>query len=117
MVSAKARSPGILSVAVSTTSSPISTITVSMAGYASWSGSPSRMPTQGEHVAVYATLNPLTTVPTTVPPVMTGAIYAQSSPAGAAIYLNGNFYGYSPLTIPSLRQALFCESHPDRIHS
>jgi len=95
-------SGGILSVAVSTTSSPISTITVSMAGYAGWSGSPSRMPSQGEHVAVYATINPLTTVPTTIPPVMTGAIYAQSSPAGAAIYLNGNFYGYSPLTIPSL---------------
>ena len=99
-------SGGILSVAVSSTATPISTITVTKSGYASWSGSPSRMPSQGEHIAVYATINPLTTIPTTIPPtippVSTGAIYAQSSPAGAAIYMNGNFYGYSPLTVPNL---------------
>jgi hypothetical protein len=35
-------------------------------------------------------------------PVQTGSIYAQSSPGGAAIYLNGNFRGYAPLTIPNL---------------
>src|SRR5208283_3753476 len=50
----------------------------------------------------YATLNPLTTIPTTIPPVTAGSIYAQSSPAGAAIYMNGNFYGYSPQTITGL---------------
>ena len=94
---------GILSVAVPTTSTPISTIMVSMSGYTTWTGRPSHMPSQGEHVAVYATINPLTTIPTTIPPPpSTGAIYAQSSPAGSAIYLNGNFYGYSPLTIPNL---------------
>jgi len=93
---------GILSVEVSITGSPVRTITVSKSGYTTWSGDLPYMPSDGGHVAVYATINPLTTVPTTVPPVMTGAIYAQSSPAGAAIYLNGNFYGYSPLTIPSL---------------
>lgn len=98
---------GILSVAVSTTGSPIRTITVSKSGYMSWSGSLPHMPSDGEHVAVYATINPLTTVPTTIPPVMTGAIYAQSSPAGAAIYLNGNFYGYAPLTIQSLAPSTY----------
>jgi len=61
----------------------------------------SRMPESGEHVAVYATINPIVT-PTTVTPVQNGAIYAQSSPAGAAIYMNGNYYGYSPITIPNL---------------
>jgi hypothetical protein len=59
------------------------------------------MPASGEHVQVYATINPIST-PTTVPPVQNGAIYAQSSPAGAAIYMNGNYYGYSPITIPNL---------------
>jgi hypothetical protein len=59
------------------------------------------MPQSNEHVAVYITLNPVPTQ-TTVPPVQNGAIYAQSSPAGAAIYMNGNFQGYSPITIPNL---------------
>jgi hypothetical protein len=93
---------GILSVAVSPTGTPVSTITVTKSGYQSWSGSPARMPAANEHVAVYATINPLTTVPTTIPPVTTGSIYAQSNPNGAAIYLNGNFYGYAPLSIPNL---------------
>ena len=93
---------GILSVAVSPTGTPVRTITVSRSGYVSWSGSPSRMPDDGEHVAVYATLNPVPTTATPVPP-QTGAIYAQSSPGGASIYVNGIFYGYSPLTIPGLQ--------------
>jgi len=97
---------GILSVQVSVSGTPVQTITVTQSGYTTWTGSPSSMPSPGQHVTVYATINPLTTIPTTipttVPPVSTGAIYAQSSPAGAAIYMNGNFYGYSPLTIPNL---------------
>ncbi|PKL58408.1 MAG: S-layer protein, partial [Methanomicrobiales archaeon HGW-Methanomicrobiales-5] len=92
---------GILSVAVSPTGSPVRTISVSKSGYTTWSGPLSRMPASGEHVQVYATINPIST-PTTVPPVQNGAIYAQSSPAGAAIYMNGNYYGYSPITIPNL---------------
>jgi hypothetical protein len=59
------------------------------------------MPADQEHVAVYATLNPQPTT-TTVPPAQNGAIYAQSNPAGAAIYMNGNLQGYSPITIPNL---------------
>jgi hypothetical protein len=94
-------SGGILSVAVTPTGSPVRTISVSKSGYTTWSGPLSRMPASGEHVAVYATINPITT-PTIVPPVQNGAIYAQSSPAGAAIYMNGNFQGYSPITLPNL---------------
>jgi len=92
---------GICTVAVSPTGSPVRTITVTKSGYTTWSGPLSHMPSDGEHVAVYATLNPVPTQ-TTVPPVQNGAIYAQSSPAGAAIYMNGNFQGYSPITLPNL---------------
>lgn len=92
---------GLCTVAVSPTSTPVRTITVSKAGYTTWSGPLSRMPANGEHIAVYSTLNPVPTR-TTVPPIQDGQIYAESSPAGAAIYLNGNFQGYAPLTIPNL---------------
>ncbi len=94
-------SGGILSVAVSPTGSPVRTISVSKYGYTTWSGPLSHMPESGEHVEVFATINPIVT-PTTVPPAQSGAIYAQSSPAGAAIYMNGNYYGYSPITLPNL---------------
>ena len=91
---------GICTVGVSPTGF-IQTVTVSKAGYTTWSGPLSRMPADKEHVAVYATLNPLPTT-TTIPPIQKGAIYAQSNPSGAAISLNGNFQGYSPITIPNL---------------
>ena len=92
---------GILSVAVAVSGTPVSTVSVSKSGYTTWSGSISHMPADGEHVAVYATINPIPT-PTTIPPVQNGAIYAQSVPNGAAIYMNGNYYGTSPITIPNL---------------
>ncbi|MGB7788902.1 PEGA domain-containing protein [Methanoregula sp.] len=92
---------GVCSVAVVVTGSPISTVTVSKSGYTTWSGALSSMPAPQAHVAVYTTINPIVT-PTTYPPVQSGTIYAQSSPVGAAIYMNGNFYGYSPVTIPNL---------------
>jgi hypothetical protein len=97
---------GILSVAVTPTATPVRTISVSKSGYTSWSGPLSSMPASGEHVQVYATINPIST-PTPVPPVQNGAIYAQSSPAGAAISMNGNFYGYSPVSIPNLPQGTY----------
>ncbi|MEI8331730.1 MAG: PEGA domain-containing protein [Methanomicrobiales archaeon] len=53
-----------------------------------------------------STINPVVT-PTTVPPVQNGAIYAQSNSAGAAIYMNGNYYGYSPITLPSLQPGMY----------
>lgn len=92
---------GVCTVGVSPTGSPVRTISVSKSGYTTWSGPLSGMPANGQHVAVYSTLNPIPTQ-TTVPPVQNGAIYAQSSPAGAAIYMNGNFQGYSPITLPNL---------------
>ena len=91
---------GVCTVGVSPTGH-ISTITVSKSGYTTWSGPLPGMPADKEHLAVYATLNPVPTQ-TTVPPVQNGAIYAQSNPAGAAIYMNGNLQGYSPVTIPNL---------------
>jgi hypothetical protein len=92
---------GICTVAVSPSGTPVRTVTVSKAGYTTWSGPLSHMPADNEHVAVYSTINPVPTQ-TTVPPTQYGAIYAQSSPSGAAIYMNGNFQGYAPLTIPNL---------------
>ncbi len=92
----------VCTVGVSPSGTPVRTITVAKSGYSSWSGPLPHMPADGEHVTVYATLNPVPTQTTTIPPAQTGTIYAQSSPAGAALYLNGNFYGYSPLTIPNL---------------
>jgi hypothetical protein len=92
---------GVCTVAVSPSGTPVRTVSVAKTGYNSWSGSLPHMPADQEHVAVYATLNPVPTQ-TPVPPAQTGTIYAQSSPAGAAIYMNGNYYGYSPLTIPNL---------------
>ncbi|NMB79792.1 MAG: PEGA domain-containing protein [Methanomicrobiales archaeon] len=92
---------GICTVAVSPTGSPVRTVSVSKAGYNSWSGPLGRMPEDGQHVDVYATLNP-TPTQTTIPPVQNGAIYAQSNPSGAAIYMNGNFQGYAPITLSNL---------------
>ncbi|MFA6225730.1 MAG: hypothetical protein WC620_06010 [Methanoregula sp.] len=62
-------------------------------------------------MAVYATINPIVT-PTTVPPVQNGAFY-----------MSGNYYGYSPLTIPNLPPGTYnppqhgnglCEIQPQR---
>jgi PEGA domain len=93
---------GICTVGVSPSGTPVRTVTVAKTGYTTWSGSLSHMPADGEHVAVYSTLNPVPTETITIGPVQTGVIYAQSSPAGAGIYMNGNFYGYAPITIPNL---------------
>ncbi|MFA5221390.1 MAG: PEGA domain-containing protein [Methanoregula sp.] len=92
---------GILSVAVAVSGTPVRTISVSKSGYSRWSGSLPHMPADGEHVAVYATINPIST-PTPIPPIQNGAIYAHSLPNGAAIYMNGQFYGNSPVTIPNI---------------
>lgn len=97
---------GVCTVGVSPTGSPISTVTVSKSGYTTWSGPLGQMPSDGQHVSVYATINPLST-PTTQLPGQPGTIYAQSSPSGAAIYMNGNFYGYAPVTIPDLQPGTY----------
>ncbi|MFA5332618.1 MAG: PEGA domain-containing protein, partial [Methanoregula sp.] len=92
---------GILSVEVATQGTPISTITVTKSGYTTWSGSLTAMPGNDEHVSVYATINPIAT-PTTTPPVNAGSIYVESNPSGAAIYMDGVFEGYSPMTISQI---------------
>ncbi|MFA4877413.1 MAG: PEGA domain-containing protein [Methanoregula sp.] len=92
---------GSLTVPVSPSGTPVTSITVTKSGYSTWQGAPSHMPADQETVSVYATINPLST-PTTTPPVQYGTIYAQSTPGGAQIYMNGNFYGYAPVTIPNL---------------
>jgi len=51
----------------------------------------------GQTTGYYPTMQP-----TPYPPMVTGAIFAQSTPAGASIYLNGVYYGTSPLTINNL---------------
>jgi hypothetical protein len=93
---------GILSVEVSVTGTPVKTITVTKSGYTTWTGELSHMPENDAHVAVYSTLNPVVTTQTTVTPVSPGSIYAQSNPAGAAIYMNGVLQGYSPISMPDL---------------
>ncbi|OPX65058.1 MULTISPECIES: PEGA domain-containing protein [unclassified Methanoregula] len=93
-------SGGSLTVPVYTTATPYSAITVSKSGYTTYSGGLT-MPTEGQTVTVYATLNPIYS-PTTSPPVRTGSISVESSPAGADIYLDGSYRGRAPLTISGL---------------
>ncbi len=84
---------GVLSVPVYTTGSPYQTYRLEMSGYKSAAGSLPGEPAAGETVDVYVTLNPTAT---------SGSIYATSTPSGAAIYLNGNYRGVTPLTISSI---------------
>lgn len=90
---------GVLTVPVYTTGAPYSTYTVEKTGYYPASGS-IRMPAAGETQTYYATLQ---YIPTPVPEPQYGSIYVESSPSGAAIYLNGNYRGVAPLTISDVR--------------
>jgi len=87
-------SSGVLNVPVCSTGTPYQTITVEMDGYQTYTGSLPGAPAKGEAVDVYVTLNPVATY---------GLIYATSSPSGAAVYLNGNYRGTTPLTIENVR--------------
>ncbi|MDN7024474.1 PEGA domain-containing protein [Methanoculleus sp. FWC-SCC1] len=84
---------GVLSVPVYTTGTPYQAYRVEMPGYQSVANSLPGSPAAGETVDVYVTLNPLAT---------TGSISATSTPSGAAIYVNGNYRGITPLTISDL---------------
>ncbi|HVP96372.1 PEGA domain-containing protein [Methanoregula sp.] len=57
--------------------------------------------TAGQTAGYYPTLQPSPS------PARTGAIFAQSTPDGAAIYLNGVYQGVSPLTITDLVPATY----------
>jgi len=87
-------SGGSLTVPVYSTAAPYHTYSVEKTGYTSFNGDLT-MPGAGETVTEYATLNPIVTPV----PVNYGSIYVESSPSGAAIYFNGNYRGYSPITI------------------
>lgn len=50
----------------------------------------------GQTSSYYPTLQPSPS------PGGIGAIFVQSDPDGAAVFLNGNYYGVSPITIPNL---------------
>ncbi len=84
---------GSLDLPVYTTGSPYSTIRVEKSGYHTYTGSLPSSPAAGETVDVYVTLQPVETA---------GSIRVTSSPSSAAIYLNGQYKGVTPLTIPDL---------------
>ena len=77
------------------------TITVSAPNYVTWEQTPGNPPAN-QHVTINANLVPIVTTAPTIQPVNKGAIYAQSYPAGAAIYMNGILQGNAPMTIPNL---------------
>jgi hypothetical protein len=54
------------------------------------------MPGNGQTEKIWVTLNPIPTPP------QYGSLYVTTSPEGAAVYLNGNYRGVSPLTISPL---------------
>lgn len=94
---------GSCTVPVYTTGTPYSQYTVAMSGYYSYTGSLT-MPSEGETVNVYATLNPIPT------PIQYGSLYVSTNPSGAAVYLNGNYQGVSPTTISSISPGTYSVS-------
>lgn len=96
-------SGGECSIAVYSTGTPYTGFLVRKSGYTPdpYTGSLPGMPGKGETVDVYATLNPIP------PPPAYGSIRVTSSPSGAAIYLNGNYRGTSPLTISDIQEGSY----------
>ncbi|HVN65988.1 MAG TPA: PEGA domain-containing protein [Methanomicrobiales archaeon] len=82
-----------VTIQVYSSGTPGHTISVSMAGYQTWTQSLPGNPAAGETVPIMAVLVPL---------VRYGSFSITSDPSGAAIYLNGNYQGTAPLTIPNL---------------
>jgi hypothetical protein len=88
-------SGGVLTVEVYTTATPYGQYRVEKSGFNTATGSLT-MPGKGQTEKIWVTLNPIPTPP------QYGSLYVTTSPEGAAIYLNGNYRGVSPLTISSL---------------
>ncbi len=84
----------VCTVEVGTTGTPYRTFTVQAPGWNLYTGSVSSWPGDGQTVNLYATLTP-------VPP-QTGVIVVTTNPDGAAIYLNGDFQGFAPMTLQDL---------------
>lgn len=78
---------------------PVRTVTVEKTGYTTASGS-LEMPSAGETTSFYARLRPDTTP---APSVVDGALSVDTSPQGAAIYLNGDFRGTSPFSLDQVK--------------
>ncbi len=85
-----------LTVSVYTTGTPFTSYSVEKTGYYTATGN-MVMPAAGETRTYTATLQP---IPTPAPDV--GSIHIESSPSGAAVTLNGNYRGTTPLTINSI---------------
>jgi hypothetical protein len=78
---------------------PVHTITVEKTGYTSAIGTPD-MPSAGETTRFYARLRPVTTQ---APAISYGGLSFDTSPQGAAIYLNGYFRGTSPFSLEQIK--------------
>jgi hypothetical protein len=87
-------SDGQCTVEVTVTGTPFRTFTVQAPGYQTFNGQVTDWPAEGQTIDLYADLTPI--------PPQSGAISAATNPSGASILLNGNFQGYSPITIPDL---------------
>ena len=92
-----------LTVPVYTTGTPFSSYSVEKSGYYTASGD-IVMPEPGQTRTYTATLQP---VPTPTPVPEYGSIAVDSSPSGAAIYLNGNYRGTAPVTINPVRSGSY----------
>jgi hypothetical protein len=88
-------SAGVLTVEVYTTATPYREYRVEKPGFNTATGSLT-MPGNGQTEKIWVTLNPIPTPP------QYGSLYVTTSPEGAAVYLNGNYRGVSPLTISPL---------------
>ena len=87
-----------VTVEVYSTAPPGHSVSVTLAGYKTWTQNLPGNPEAGETIPVTATLEPIEQY---------GSIYVTTSPPGAAIYLNGNYRGTSPLTIASVRPGTY----------
>jgi hypothetical protein len=100
-------SGGSFTFEVSTTGSPYSTYSVSKSGYVTYSDSLSRMPSDGETINLYATLNPVaTTLPTTATTPIGGDqgwYQVSCNVNGASVYFDSSYKGTissGSLTVP-----------------
>lgn len=91
---------------VSTTGTPYTSFTVSKNGYQTYTRTISRMPTDGETVELYATLNIVTTAPTTATTLIGGSngfYQVTCNVNGASVYFDSNYQGMisdGSLTVP-----------------
>ncbi|MDD1689328.1 MAG: hypothetical protein LUQ66_01550 [Methanoregula sp.] len=93
-------SGGVFSFEVSTTGTPYTAYSVSKSGYVTYSDSIPGMPSDGQTISLYATLNPVPTAQTTVPTTSTTIIGGDQgwykvtcNVNGASVYLDNTYKG------------------------